>query len=592
MGIEDEVTLGVESATPQEAKPNRRFGFGFRWWSWFVPPLLYLAGSLYAYSGFVRDPRHTLIGGADGVAYAWYLEAMRQSVLHLHNPFVTAALNAPAGVNLMWNTSLLLLGFLCLPLVILVGPFVAVGILFVLAPSLSATAAYVVFRRITGSVVGSAIGGGLFGFAPYFAGHWGHLNLIFVPLLPVMLLVIWNLAVTQTVSPVRAGVVLGVLVGLQVLISEEILVLALEAGVPLLGWAILVYRTSVTSRVRHAAVGLGTAAAVALVIVAVPLWFQLAGPQALKHGVTSRQERLDVAGLVRPSLLQRFASAADRAANLRFPANGAENTGYLGWPLIALCVVLCGWLIWRRDRFGWWWLPSTATVIALAFGTVVQLNGRTLGPGPWHIYQLVPLLSSTQVIRLSLITTLLVGLLIAYVDAAMPARWRPVTILAVIIALVPLAPGVMPYHHQRVPETPRFFSTSAVRVIPYRATTMVLPVARFPKVDAMVWQIRSHLRFDMVGGYSVFKNGAKSTFFPPLPAAWWVLQDVSRSGVQPSGDAIGQARRSLQSYRVRFVVITGRMANIDAVTAAVARIGSCAPRPVADVRVCQVATVG
>jgi hypothetical protein len=41
---------------------------------------------------------------------------------HGHNPFVTGHLNAPYGVNLLWNTSLLLPGLLFAPVTRTFGP--------------------------------------------------------------------------------------------------------------------------------------------------------------------------------------------------------------------------------------------------------------------------------------------------------------------------------------------------------------------------------------------------------------------------------------------------------------------------------------
>jgi hypothetical protein len=80
--------------------------------------LLFLLAAAYNYSHFLGDPQHGLIGGADGVAYAWYLEWVHQGIVHGHNPFVSVALNAPTGVNLMWNTSIILLGFVAFPVVV------------------------------------------------------------------------------------------------------------------------------------------------------------------------------------------------------------------------------------------------------------------------------------------------------------------------------------------------------------------------------------------------------------------------------------------------------------------------------------------
>lgn len=553
------------------------------------PPVAYLAAALYCYSGFVRAPLRRTVGGADGVAYAWYLEWTHQSIVHGHNPFISTALNAPTGVNLMWNTSLFLLGVLAMPLTATIGPFATVGVLFVLAPFLSASSAYLVFRRMSGTALGSSIGAALFGFGPFFVGHWGHLNLTFLPLFPPILLLLRNILVTQTRPALRAGVLLGVLGGLQLLISEEIVVLAVLVALPAVAVLALANPGEVMPRLRHAAAGLGIGVAVAAAISAVPVAYQLFGPLAPGSGVTSRDQTADVAALVRPSLLQRFASHRDVAANLHFPANGAENTAYLGWPLIGLCVVLCLWLIRCRDRFAFWWLPTAACVVALSLGSPISLNRHRVATGPWAIYRLLPLIASVKTIRFSLITLLLVGLLIAWSLGRMQLPLRLATAVVVLAALVPLYP-VVPYQSGPVTPTPRFFSTSAVDAIPSGATTLVLPVAGFPNLAAMAWQIRAHLRFDMIGGYSVFKEGKGSTFFPPVPSAWFYLQQVAQTGVPLSVAQRTAAARSIRQFKIQYIVVTQSMQNFDLVSTMVARIGDCHVRRVSDVALCQIGT--
>jgi hypothetical protein len=48
--------------------------------------------------------------------YLWVLRWLPFAVSHGHNPLVTDYLNAPEGVNLMWNTSLVLPALLLAPM--------------------------------------------------------------------------------------------------------------------------------------------------------------------------------------------------------------------------------------------------------------------------------------------------------------------------------------------------------------------------------------------------------------------------------------------------------------------------------------------
>ena len=64
--------------------------------------------------------------------FAWYLQHGPWSVVHGRNPLYFATMNAPAGVNGMWNTSLLLPALLLAPVTALAGPLAAYNLLFLL----------------------------------------------------------------------------------------------------------------------------------------------------------------------------------------------------------------------------------------------------------------------------------------------------------------------------------------------------------------------------------------------------------------------------------------------------------------------------
>lgn len=552
-----------------------------------VPPLGYLGAALAQYSRFLADPAGRIPGGSDGVLYGWYFEWMYRSVQHLNNPLFTGALNAPSGVNTMWNTSMPLLAFVCIPLTATIGPLPTVGLLFVSAPFLSATSAYLVLRRITGSAVGSAVAGMLFGFGPFWVGHFGHLNLILDPLLPPILLLLRNLVVTQTRRAVRAGALLGALVGAQLLVSEEIVVLAAAAAIPLLAWLVLLNIRAARRRWRHATLGLAAAAGVALLIAGVPLGYQLLGPLALRSGITTTKASADLASLVRPSLLQRFAPQADVVANLHYRANGAENTGYLGWLLIVLCVVLAAQLIAARERFGSWWLLSAASVVALSLGSRIYVDGTATIRGPWAAYRLIPFVHSADPIRMSLITTLLVGWLIAHCMSRASTRGRIAIAAAITLALVPLWP-IGPYTADLVTPTPRFFRSAAVDAIPRNATAMVLPVPSATDTRAMVWQMSAGMRFRLIGGYSVFQRDAGSSYFARVPIAWYVFVRAVLTRPPTDRATLMRALHSLQQFGVRYVVIPRELADHKILAATARAMTGCVIEVVSDVDLCAV----
>ena len=77
----------------------------------------------------------------------------------------------------------------------------------------------------TASIVGPALGGLLYAFSSYIAGQGlGHLNLVFIPLPPIMVYVLYELVVRQRGSARRWGIALGLLAAAQFLISPELLI--------------------------------------------------------------------------------------------------------------------------------------------------------------------------------------------------------------------------------------------------------------------------------------------------------------------------------------------------------------------------------
>jgi hypothetical protein len=552
------------------------------------PPLVYLMLALYYYSDFLAHPTRGAPGGPDGIIYSWYFEAVEQAVVHGRDPLFTAGMNAPIGVSLMWNTSVLLLALVCVPLTATIGPIAAVGLMMTLSPVASACAMYYVLRKLTGNSAAAALASLLYGFGPFFVGQNGHLHLTFAVFPPLLLLFGYRLLVSQDEPALRTGVKLGIVAGLSLLATEEIVAMAAAVATFALAVLMLVNVRAVRARVHHAVVGLGIAAATTLVIAGGPLAVQLFGPLSI-HGVPPTSQRLDLAGLVRPSNLQYYSSASSQRANIHFSANSVENTGYLGWPLIALVVVLCAWLIVRHDRFVYWWIPTALFTVGLSLGTPVVLNRHRIGPGLWSVFGHLPLLKGTIVIRFSLFTTLLVVLLIA--RALGPLRGKALVMGLVVAAatFVPLRPHG-PYDAIGKVDTPRFFTTPAVNTIRPGSTALLLPVGTGPYtwVLPMTWQLRSHFRFNIIGGYSVFKVDGRMSYSPELPMYARLLRAVGKIGGTPSESDLERAMPSVRQSGTNVVIITAQQPNASLVTAIAARLTGCVPRQIADVTVCEV----
>ncbi|SOD73006.1 hypothetical protein SAMN05892883_2314 [Jatrophihabitans sp. GAS493] len=575
-----------------DAPVRREWSWPRFWSSYWLPPALWFLFACIAFSEFLAHPTRSLPGGADGVLFAWYFESVQHSLWHLQNPLFSDAMNTPTGLNVMWNTALIIVSTLMAPLTALIGAVATAGLMMLLAPVLSATCAYLVFRRLSGHPLASALGATLYGFGPFFVGQAGHLHLTFAaPALPLIFYLGYQLFVTQPGNPRRIGCQLGGLVAVAMLVSEEVVAIVAIIAVIATVIAVVLNLDVLRDRLRYAVIGLAWAIPVAVVLLAIPLGYQFYGPLTLNEGIPGYQS-LDVAGLVTPSALQRFATSADIAANYTYPAGGVENTGYLGWPLLAFMAALLGLLVIRRTRFAIWWLITAVASVALSFGAVIYINGRrTDVAGPWQlVIEHLPLLESLVAVRITLATTFLVALVIAFGLAAIQRRRNYlIGCGAAALALLTLFPAQR-YDGMLNLAQSSFFSGSGVKAIPAGSATLVLPLRAEPNASAQVmyWQIQSDFRFKMVGGYSVFSVDGTPAYLVGLPKYATVLQETDDTGRLPAGSDVTLARISAATTGVRYIVLTSELQHRDLVAAAAVEITGCTPRPVADVLLCQV----
>jgi hypothetical protein len=143
---------------------------------------------------------------------------------HGLNPLFTGFLMAPEGANLLVNPSILLTSVVLSPVTVLFGPVVSYNLLSTASLALSAWAAYLACRRITGSGAGAIVCGLLYGFGPYMQAHSvAHPNLALAVFPPFALTMIHEIAVSQRRPPGRVGALLGAGCVAQLLTGQELL---------------------------------------------------------------------------------------------------------------------------------------------------------------------------------------------------------------------------------------------------------------------------------------------------------------------------------------------------------------------------------
>jgi hypothetical protein len=506
-----------------------------RTWPAFLttPAMLLVAYGLLAFGLFAAtwaSPFSKVIGdGPDPPVFIWYLRWVPFAISHGLNPLFTNYLDFPDGINLMWQTSVPLLGLLLAPITLTLGPIVAYNLLMTASMALAAWCAFLAFRRHVDHPWAAALGGLLFGFSPYMlAQSLGHPHVGVVFICPLMLIAFEEAVLRQQRSPWRLGIIVGALAAAQLLISEELLLTQLLLAS--MGLAILVSLRPDQVRVRATYVikVSGVAAGMLMLVGAWPLWMQFFGPQAV-HGTlpASNVFVTDLAGLVLPTSLQAMAPAAVTAATNRFSGSQYEAGAFLGLPLMAILV----FAVVRNWRAPVVQVASMLALLAaaLSLGVTLHLGGVTTGVPAgvlaigflaltrtrvgrltpvifgvmWAALAIVPLLHNVVPSRLMLYVFLCAGLLLSVLLDRWPFASRRRTIAAGAIAIMAVL-SLLP----RIPFTssatnvPTFFSSGAVSTLSTAGVALIVPYAHGFESRAMLWQLSADLRFKMPEGYA------------------------------------------------------------------------------------------
>jgi hypothetical protein len=463
--------------------------------------------------------------GGDPATDAWFLAWVPYAVLHGHNPLVTDWGNYPAGVNAITGIGMPLLGVLGAPVTLAFGAFVTTMVFFTLAFPLSAVAAYVLVRQWVSWRPAAFAGGLLYGFSPYLVAHGSsHLNLVFVPIPPLIFLVLYRIACAGSgYGWLGWGLALGGLCVAQFLISPEVLASTVVVGclglcVAVLaggraGWA------AVRERWRSVLGGAGVAVLFAAACLAYPVWLLVAGPAHVPGPVQNTSlYRGNLLGTIIPGSAMYFRTASSARLADTF-SGGSENGLYLGVPLLIL-LLLGALFLWRRR------VPVRVVAVVTVLAFVLSLGSRlvvghhvyTSVPLPETFFNRVPLLNSTIAARYALYVMLGAAAMLAMVLEAVHSRLRSAVLGAVgpavlaLAALVPLLPS-WPYWLTGTQVPPYFTSASRPAAlaahIPEGSVAVTYPFPLPRDADPMLWQVAAGMRFKSPGG----------RFVAPLPPA-------------------------------------------------------------------------
>lgn len=452
---------------------------------------------------------------SDQNLWEWFFAVTANSVLHLDNPLTSPFQNHPLGVNLMANTVMLGVGIPLTPITLAFGPTVTWAI--ALTGGLAGTAAawYWVFsRHLVTHRTGAAIGAAFCGFAPPMISHGNaHPNFVAWFVLPFIALLVFKIARGQ--RPVRNGIYLGLLTAYQIFLGEEpLLIFAMVFAVFAIAYFATNYR-EFPAMAKPLAIGIGTGAALALVLVAYPLWWQFFGPQsysAIEHGPAGN----DTAAFTRFAT-QSIAGQPQAAADVS--VNRTEENAFFGWPLIVLMVIITVWF-WR-EAFARALAIAMFVMAWLSMGVqIIVVHEETGIPGPWALLADLPLFESLLESRLAMGCIPLIGALLALATervfataAKLPEppgeRRFPLRLLwigAVVAVLLPIAPTQLVVRDR--PPTPKFLADGTWRTyVDPGGTVVPVPLPSSGESEPLHWQMDAGLAYSMPEGYFVGPSG-------------------------------------------------------------------------------------
>ncbi|MEH1164530.1 hypothetical protein V6V47_03990 [Micromonospora sp. CPCC 205539] len=525
--------------------------------------------------------------------FEWLFAHGAYSVRHLENPLFTAQQNAPDGVNMMANTSLLGVTLPLAPLTMLLGPQVMYALYLGAALAATAGTAYwMLSRHLVRSRAAAFVGGAFLGFAPGIIHHAnGQPNFVSNFLLP--LIVVRVLRLGEPGRWRRNGLVLGLLVAYQIFINEEMLLLT-ALGCLVVVLAYIVQRPAAARAAAGPFVAsLGVGGGLALLLAAYPIWFQFNGPQSYRglQGGVFHNWGEDLAAFV---TFARDTWAGDPAVEQTIGLT--EQNTWFGWPLVLLSVVALVLLV-RRSLAARIVAVLVVVFTVAAIGPWVRFDGELTGVrGPWsYVPDDLPLVEMMMPTRLTLVVAAAVGVLLALawdavsrqgrpvaapprvpaprtgepatttepVAAEKPGpsrrRWlRPVGYAAITLAVLPLFPRPLPA--QQIDPPPHFITAGGWRpYVPAGRTLVPVPIpSNVHGLPTLRWSALTGQEFPIPGGYFIGPNEVGEGVFgaPNRPTSSLIYSTMDANAVPALTDENRrQAIEDLRFWRASVVVL-------------------------------------
>jgi hypothetical protein len=462
-------------------------------------------------------------------SFAWWPHAL----LHGENPFFTHYVWSPAGVNLAWVNSVPIVSIVFAPLTLLVGPIASYNVAAIALPAISAWAAFLLCRHLTGTWWPSLVGGYLYGFSSYIVGHvTGQPQLTAAFVIPLLALLV--LRYTEgTVGRRRVALLSGLLLGTQLLISMEVaftLTFVLLVALAL-SYALFPIRRE---RILSLLLPLVGGYAIAAVIASPFLYYALTAVR-----ISGFQRPSDfVADLVNifiPTHVELSGAGWFHELSKHFPGNYTEQGAFIGLPLLAV-IVLFARSRWQSAA-GRFLVILVALSVLASLGPELTVRGHGVFPIPTPFghdsitvpgvgRKFLPLFNNALPVRFALYTSLGVAVIVALWMASRPAGevWAWLLPAFGVLLMLP-NPGANVW--TTTYKIPPFFTDAKYRSCLAPSET-VLPQPVRSGGPEMLWQVAADFRFRMAGGR--LQTSAPTSFLHPPSIARISIGDPPSPG--------------------------------------------------------------
>jgi len=473
-------------------------------------------------------------GCGDVSQSAWFMSWDSYTLFHGMNPFLTNYLNYPLGANLAVSAQGFLYGALLSPVTHFINAIASYNLLLWASFPLSALAMYFVTYSFTKNRLPAFLSGLFYGFSPYVIDQGlAHLNLIFIPFPPLIFYQLYRIFISQDVSKYRSGILLGIYIIFQYMMSSEILATTTIISMIALFILAVSKRNLVLEHIRKSLIPVAVTLIISILALGYPIWYSIKGPLHLIIPIHAwnNQFHADLLGTIIPTygqLLYPLAWKTRGSSFLQF--NWIENGSYLGIPIL----LTVGIIVIRLRKNPWVRFSFIMAVLAwlLSLGPYLTIDGHTTSiPLPFNLLANLPILNNILPSRFAMYTDLFLAILLAlginelitsnffrkntinrnttsaFINfLQVVSNWRVIGIFLLFVAcILSLIPG-WPYTAGPSPiaNTYSSFFRNDKYLIPDNAVALTYPYPLMTDNQAMVWQLLSNMRFKLLGGYNLF----------------------------------------------------------------------------------------